>query len=70
MVSGYPGKSCPGLFEKYRQTKSGQNTAEKGTGLGLAICKMIVEAHRGKIWVESADGQGATFYFSLPLDGG
>jgi signal transduction histidine kinase/CheY-like chemotaxis protein len=53
------------LFEKYRQGGNVRHSSHKGTGLGLVICKMIVQAHGGRIWVESVEGKGATFFFSL-----
>jgi signal transduction histidine kinase len=65
---GIPAHEIGSLFEKYRQTSSGKNSKHKGTGLGLAICKMVVEAHGGRIWVESEEGKGSTFSFSLPID--
>jgi signal transduction histidine kinase/DNA-binding response OmpR family regulator len=65
--AGIPAEEIAHLFEKYRQCGNNKNFTHKGTGLGLVICKMIVEAHRGKIWVESEEGEGSTFYFSLPL---
>jgi PAS domain S-box-containing protein len=58
------------IFEEFRQ--AGHDPAEvkvKGTGLGLAISKRLVEMHKGRIWVESQYGHGATFFFLLPLAG-
>jgi signal transduction histidine kinase len=53
------------LFERYFQVPTdGQN--KSGSGLGLAISKNFIEAQNGNIWVESAIGEGSTFYFSLP----
>ena len=54
------------LFKIYQQTESGKSSKDRGTGLGLVSCKMIVEAHGGRIWVESQEGTGTTFFFSLP----
>jgi two-component system sensor histidine kinase KdpD len=53
------------IFEKF--TRGHAESATPGVGLGLAICRAIVEAHRGRIWVEPTAPQGATFTFSLPL---
>ena len=64
---GIPAREIGSLFAKYRQTASGKNSQQKGTGLGLVICKMIVEAHGGRIWAEGEDGKGSTFSFILPL---
>ena len=55
------------LFERFYQADSGLARRFGGLGIGLALCKLIVEAHRGRIWAESAgEGQGCTFYFALP----
>jgi two-component system, OmpR family, sensor histidine kinase KdpD len=60
----------PGLeqrvFEKFYRLSS---TAASGVGLGLTISRGIIEAHGGRIWVENRSGGGASFYFTLPLEG-
>ncbi len=54
------------IFERFYQVEA--TTGKKsGLGLGLNICKSIVDAHGGRIWVESKPGEGSTFFFTLPL---
>jgi len=55
------------IFEPFFQEQSVFSRSFGGTGLGLAICKGIVEAQNGRIWFESEQGKGTTFYFTLPL---
>jgi two-component system phosphate regulon sensor histidine kinase PhoR len=55
----------PRIFERFY--KSDRARSSGGTGLGLAISRHLVEAHGGKIWAESIEGQGSTFTFTLPV---
>lgn len=62
---GIPADEVSRVFERfYRVDKSRTGS---GTGLGLSIARHIVEAHGGKIWAESVEGQGSTFFFSIPI---
>ena len=65
---GIPEQQLPLLFDRF--WKSPRGTAASGTGLGLAIARGIVEAHGGRIWVESTLGEGTSFFFALPTPGG
>jgi PAS domain S-box-containing protein len=62
--AGIPAESLPHVFDRFWQAK---RTERRGAGLGLPICKGLVEAHGGRIWVESTPGRGSTFFFTIPI---
>jgi PAS domain S-box-containing protein len=55
------------IFDRFYRIEQRLKKDPGGLGLGLSLCKALVEAHQGKIWVESIVGKGSTFYFTLPL---
>jgi signal transduction histidine kinase len=63
---GIPREDLGRIFEKFGQVDSRKSGRKMSTGLGLTFCKMAVEAHGGRIWVESELGRGSTFRFSIP----
>jgi signal transduction histidine kinase len=67
---GIPAEHLDAIFEKFHQVEGSLHRSVSGTGLGLAIAKGLVEAHQGKILVESDVGKGSTFTFTLPVSQG
>ena len=65
--SGIPAESLDKLFTRFYQVDASTTRRSGGTGLGLSISQQIVEAHGGRIWVESEQGRGSTFGFTVPL---
>jgi signal transduction histidine kinase len=64
---GIPPEMHQRIFERFGQAEAVHEGRRMSFGLGLAFAKLAVEAHGGRIWVESAPGQGSTFTFALPL---
>ena len=64
---GIPRSAFERIFEKFGQVETRKEGRKMSTGLGLTFCKMAVEAHGGRIWVESEPGCGSTFSFTLPV---
>jgi two-component system phosphate regulon sensor histidine kinase PhoR len=62
---GIAAEDLPRIFERFYKVDRARSSG--GTGLGLAIARHLVEAHGGKIWANSLEGQGSTFYFSIPI---
>ena len=65
--SGIPPDQLEAIFDQFRQVDAGRRSDTGGKGLGLAIAKQFVQMHGGSIWATSRLGEGATFYFTLPL---
>ena len=67
--NGVPAADHARVFERFYQSENASASHYGGYGLGLAIAKLIVEQHGGRIWVESQEGAGATFCFTIPIAG-
>jgi PAS domain S-box-containing protein len=65
---GIPADELAQVFERFHRGRHVSSTNYGGLGLGLYITKQIIERHGGSIWVDSKEGQGTTFYFSLPAE--
>jgi signal transduction histidine kinase len=55
------------LFAPFQRLEEFRPEGARGVGLGLLVCRRLVEAHGGRIWVESEPGRGSTFFFTMPL---
>ena len=64
---GIPEDEQATIFERFYRVDSSLRRATQGAGLGLYLARAIIRAHGGDIWVQSAPGQGSTFYFTLPV---
>jgi K+-sensing histidine kinase KdpD len=62
--AGIAGEVLPHVFDRFWQ---GRRADRRGSGLGLPIVKGIVQAHGGRVWVESIPGRGSTFFFTAPV---
>ena len=68
--SGIPADKITTLFKKFHQLDTSHRRSHGGGGLGLTICKGYTEAMGGKLWVQSEEGKGTTFFFTIPKTGG
>ncbi|MDK2926074.1 MAG: two-component system, OmpR family, sensor histidine kinase ResE [Bacillota bacterium] len=66
---GIPPEELPYIFERFYKVEKARTRTTAGTGIGLAIVKGLVEAHGGRVWVESTPGKGSVFTFTVPAAG-
>jgi signal transduction histidine kinase len=66
---GIPQEEQKKIFNKFYRASNARQKISKGTGIGLYLSKFFVDTHKGRIGFDSKEGQGTTFYFSLPLTG-
>ena len=62
---GMPAEAIPLIFERFYRLDAARTRSEGGSGLGLAICREIMQAHGGRVWAESNDGGGSSFFIAL-----
>jgi signal transduction histidine kinase len=65
---GIPVEDQALIFEEFRQARGNTGGRAEGTGLGLPLARRFIELHGGRLWVESAEGEGSTFHFTLPTE--
>ncbi|MDD5398261.1 MAG: PAS domain S-box protein [Dehalococcoidia bacterium] len=66
---GIAEKDQPKLFNLFQRIENKNTSEAQGIGIGLVVCRRLVEAHGGSIWLESEEGKGSTFFFTLPIRG-
>jgi signal transduction histidine kinase len=66
---GIPCTDLAHIFERFYRTDRVRGRDTGGSGLGLTIARSLIEAHNGRIWAQSAEGEGSTFAFALPVSG-
>ncbi len=63
---GISAEDLPHIFDRFYRGAQPKTSRVAGSGIGLAVVKELVEAHKGRVWVESKEGRGSTFHFTVP----
>ena len=66
--AGLPTTELARVFDRFHRASTAATERSQGAGLGLYLTRAVIEAHHGRIWVDSNPGQGASFHFNLPID--